>query len=57
VCSCPLQVLFSWGKLGKPKMKQDGANEEAWVQGLATLVGCGKSGTVCTALSCMYCLY
>eukprot|EP00775_Hariotina_reticulata_P014578 gene14578-14707_t len=34
------QVLFSWGKLGKPKMKQDGANEEAWVQGLATLVGC-----------------
>lgn len=38
---CVAQVLYCWGRLGKLKMKQDGANEEAWVTGLATLVGCG----------------
>eukprot|EP00879_Flechtneria_rotunda_P007309 GHRR01007667.1.p1 GENE.GHRR01007667.1~~GHRR01007667.1.p1 ORF type:complete len:1185 (+),score=472.31 GHRR01007667.1:1197-4751(+) len=32
-------ALYWWGRLAKPKMKQDGANEEDWVQGVGDLVG------------------
>ncbi|KAF8061139.1 THO2 [Scenedesmus sp. PABB004] len=32
-------ALYWWGRLGKSKMKPDGANEEDWVTGLANLVG------------------
>lgn len=37
------QLLTWWSRLGKPKMKGDGANEEDWVTGLADLVGYGTS--------------
>eukprot|EP00882_Tetradesmus_deserticola_P024929 GHRQ01027297.1.p1 GENE.GHRQ01027297.1~~GHRQ01027297.1.p1 ORF type:complete len:443 (+),score=191.01 GHRQ01027297.1:63-1331(+) len=32
-------ALFWWGRLGRSKMKEDGANEEDWVSGVADLVG------------------
>uniref|UniRef100_A0A383V3G1 Uncharacterized protein n=1 Tax=Tetradesmus obliquus TaxID=3088 RepID=A0A383V3G1_TETOB len=32
-------ALYWWGRLGRAKMKEDGANEEDWVSGVADLVG------------------
>jgi hypothetical protein len=37
-----LQALYWWGRLGRSKMKEDGANEEDWVSGVADLVGIGR---------------
>jgi hypothetical protein len=39
-----LQALYWWGRLGRSKMKEDGANEEDWVSGVADLVGIGEQG-------------
>jgi hypothetical protein len=36
-----LQALYWWGRLGRSKMKDDGANEEDWVSGVVDLVGIG----------------
>lgn len=37
-----VQVLYWWGRVGRDKMKEDGANEADWVAGLADLVGYGE---------------